>query len=159
MLRRATVLLLCWSSLPLYAAAVRCDLSAYRAVPGLGAGQAGENLRVTWPGAAGQELRASFGVDDGTPRIREMSVRKAGGAWVVLGRELVPEFRVTTGLRRISRQQLSPLEALKRTNPEYLDQEKWKVFWDAPLRVPGSVNTNPGLPRSETEIRRAAASF
>lgn len=136
-----------------------CDLSAYKAAPGLGAVQAGENLRVTWAGASGQELRAIFGVEDGTPRIREMAVRKAGGSWVVLGRELVPEFRVTAGVRRISRQQLSPLEALKRTNPEYLDQEKWKVFWDAPLRVPGSANTNPGLPRSQSEIRRAAAAF
>ncbi len=157
MLRHSTVLLV-WSSLPL-SAAVLCDLSAYKAAPGLGAVQAGEHLRVTWAGASGQELRAVFGVEDGTPRIHELAVRKAGGSWVALGRELVPEFRVTAGVRRISRQQLSPLEALKRTNPEYLDQEKWKAFWDAPLSVPGSANTNPGLPRSESEIRRAAAAF
>ena len=144
-------------SLPILA--VTCDLSAYKAAPGLMATQAGENLRVTWAGAQGEELRAVFGVDDGTPRVRELAVRKAGGAWTTLGRELVPEFHVTSGLRRISRQQMEPLEKINRTNPEYLEQEKWKAFWDAPLRVPGVANTNPGLPRSESEIRRASSSF
>ncbi len=134
--------------------AITCDLSAYKAAAGLTAAQEGGNLRVTWLGAQSEELRALFGVDDGTPKIRELAVRRA-----VLGRELLPEFRVTTGLRRISRQQLQPLEELKHTEAAFLEQEKWKVFWDAPLRVPGSANTNPGLPRSESEIRRAAASF
>ncbi len=144
-------------SLPL--SAVNCDLSAYKASPGLTAVHAGADLRVVWAGASGEELRASFGVDERTPRVRELAARKAGGAWVTLGRDLLPEFRVTAGLRRISRQQLQPLELLKRTDPEYLEREKWKAFWDAPLRVPGSANTNPGLPRSESEIRRAASSF
>ena len=138
-----------------------CDLSAYKPAPGLIAvAQAGGNVSITWLGAPGQEARAIFGVDgDGTPKVREMAVRKAGGAWAVLGRELVPEFRVTTGLRRISRQQMEPLNKLGRVDPEYLEQEKWKAFWDAPLQVPGSANTNPGLPRSESEIRRASAAF
>lgn len=139
-------------SLPVFA--ITCDLSAYKSASGLTAAREGENLRVVWQGAQGEDLHALFGVDDGIPKVRELGVRRA-----VLGRDLIPEFRVTTGLRRISRQQLQPLEELKHTESEFLEQEKWKVFWDAPLRVPGSANTNPGLPRSGNEIRRAAASF
>jgi hypothetical protein len=36
---------------------------------------------------------------------------------------------------------------------------KWKVFWDAPLVIPGAPGTNPGLPRTPDEIRRAAATY
>ena len=55
---------------------------------------------------------------------------------------------------------MSPLRQLGLDrNTEFLEQEKWKVFWDAPLVVPGSSGTNPGLPRSADEIRRAAATY
>ncbi|MBM3794999.1 MAG: hypothetical protein FJW31_13225 [Acidobacteria bacterium] len=141
------------------AAAITCDFTAYKMTPGISAVQAGDDVRLTWMGAPDQELRAVFGVEDGVPRLRELAVRRNGGAWSIVGRTLIPEFHVTTGKRRISRQQLSPLEKLGRTDPEYLDQEKWEVFWDAPLRMPGNANTNPGLPRDPSEIRRAAAEF
>ncbi|MGH9658016.1 MAG: hypothetical protein ACRD96_05690, partial [Bryobacteraceae bacterium] len=78
----------------------------------------------------------------------------------VLGRDLVPEFHVTSGRRRISQQQLGPLRQLGLDkDPAVLDREKWKVFWDAPLVIPGSTGTNPDLPRTADEIRRAAATF
>ncbi|MCC6538184.1 MAG: hypothetical protein IT162_11565 [Bryobacterales bacterium] len=156
MIRRRLLLLLC-AALP--AAAITCDFTAYKMTPGISAAQAGDDVRLLWTGAPGQELRAIFGVEAGVPRIRELAVRRAGGVWTIVGRTLIPEFHVTTGKRRISRQQLSPLEKLGRTDPEYLEQEKWKAFWDAPLRVPGNPNTNPGLPRDPGEIRRAAAEF
>lgn len=154
-----SLLILLAASTPLLA--VTCDLAGYQPRPGLRAAQSGESLTVTWSGARGQELRAIFGMEGASPRVRELAVRKpgVGGAWAILGRELVPEFRVTSGLRRISRQQMDPLNKLGLTSPGHLEQEKWKVFWDAPLRVPGSPNTNPGLPRSASEIRRASASY
>jgi hypothetical protein len=43
--------------------------------------------------------------------------------------------------------------------PAVIEREKWNVFWDAPLRVPGSPRVNPGLPRRPEEIRRAQAKF
>jgi len=37
--------------------------------------------------------------------------------------------------------------------------QKWNAFWDAPLSVPGRAGTNPGLPRTPGEIRRANATY
>jgi hypothetical protein len=87
-------------------------------------------------------------------------VRKSGGSWSILGTNLMPEFELTSGVRRISNQQLQPLRALGRTiTPEIIDKEKWSAFWDAPLEIPGSEGTNPGLPRRPDEIRRTAATY
>jgi hypothetical protein len=140
-------------------AAATSDLSAYKESPGLKAAFASDLLTLTWQGAPGQELRASFSIVNGVPLVKELAARNAGGAWAVLGRDLTPEFQVVSGLRRISEQQLAPLRQLNKLDPEFLEQEKWKVFWDAPLQVPGSPKTNPGLPRKAEEIRRASASF
>jgi hypothetical protein len=142
------------------AGAQNCDLAGYKEQPGLRAEQSPEGLRLTWQGERGQELRASFAIDAGQPVVRELAARKQGGEWVVLGRNLTPEFRVTTGVRRISEQQLDPIRKLKREiTPELIEQEKWKAFWDAPLSIPGLAGTNPGLPRRPEEIRRAQTSY
>jgi hypothetical protein len=142
------------------ALALDCNLAAYKPQPGLQAEIVKEQLRVTWQGESGQQLRAAFGIQDGQPLIRELAARKAGGAWVVLGRDLTPEFRMTSGKRRVSEQQLQPLRGLKiELTPEVLEQEKWNVFWDAPLMVPGLARTNPDLPRRPEEVRRATATY
>jgi len=139
---------------------LNCDLAEYKPQPGLRAGLANGQLLIAWQGEGGQELRAAFGIEKGQPLIRELAARKAGGAWIVLGRDLLPEFRVTSGRRRVSEQQLAPLRKLKiDLTPEVLEQEKWNVFWDAPLSIPGRAGTNPGLPRSPDEIRRASATY
>ncbi len=142
------------------ASSMPCDLSGYKEVPGLKAEMDGDALRVTWQGARGQELKVSFGLQNREPVIREMAVRRQGTQWIMLGRDLSPEFHVTTGKRRISEQQLNPLRQLGLDrDPEFLEREKWKVFWDAPLVLPGSTETNPGLPRTPDEIRRATATY
>ena len=139
---------------------MQCDLSGYKEAPGLKAEMSSGALRVTWQGSQGQELRVTFSLLNGAPIIREMAVRRQGAQWVVLGRDLSPEFHVTAGRRRISEQQLAPLRQLGLDrDPELLEREKWKVFWDAPLVIPGSSGTNPGLPRSPEEIRRSAATY
>ena len=150
------LLIICSSGI---AAAVECDMSGYKAQPGLSATAKDNGVYLNWTGASGQEVGASFAVDGGKPVVRELAVKKAGGQWVLLGKALTPEFTMASGLRRISRQQLQPLEKLGLTSPVILEREKWKVFWDAPLTLPGSANTNPGLPRQESEVRRAAASY
>src|SRR6266545_3120181 len=83
------------------AQALPCDLREYKAADGLKAEAAGDGLQVSWQGEREQQLRASFAIRGGQPMVRELAVRK-NGAWVVLGRDLVPEFEVTTGRRRIS---------------------------------------------------------
>ena len=145
------------------AAPLSCDLSEYKEVPGLRAQVADDTLRLTWQGERGQELRASFGIDNGQPVVRELAARKQGGEWVVLGRNLAPEYHVTTGMRRVTEQQLQPLRALGRQiTPEIIEREKWNAFWDSPLsmRPPGGGGPrgNPPPARKPEEVRRAAGS-
>ncbi len=40
-----------------------------------------------------------------------------------------------------------------------VEKEKWNVFWDAPLNVPGVERRNFDMPRKPDEIRRAVSSF
>jgi hypothetical protein len=138
--------------------ALDCDLSAYKAQAGLSATLSGESLALAWSGSGGDELRASFGIANGQPVVRELAAKGRGG-WVGLGRDLAPEFHVTTGKRRISNQQMTPLRELGLTSPDVVEKQKWNVFWDSPLTLPGSANTNPGLPRTADEIRRAGSRF
>ena len=153
-------LLLSAAAAPATAAPLECNLSQYKEAPGLKAENTAGALRLAWQGERGQELRAAFAIDSGAPVIRELAARQPGGQWATLGRDLRPEFQVTSGVRRISNQQLNPLRALKvEITPEIIEREKWNVFWDAPLRVPGSERTNPGLPRKPEEIRRAMAAY
>src|SRR5690348_8415187 len=74
------------------------DMAGYRPQPGLEAVAEGGSLTVTWDGERGQRLRARFALAGGTPTVRELSARREGSEWAVLGRDLVPEFGVTTGV-------------------------------------------------------------
>jgi hypothetical protein len=151
----------------LQAAPPTCDVSQYKAVPGLTAAVEPDALAVTWEGDKGAELRMRLGIDAGQPIVRELAVRRKGGQWSVLGRNLKPEFHVTSGVRRIGADQLYLLPTLGvDITPELIEQEKWNAFWDAPLRVPGLVMpffgdlaAKTGLPRSANEIRRATATY
>src|SRR5213594_1707422 len=91
-----------WSSrgASLEGATLNCDLSQYRPQPGLEALVEKDSLTVLWNGEQGQELRAQFSVADGTPTVRELAVRSQNGSWKPLGRNLEPQFGVTTGIRR-----------------------------------------------------------
>ncbi len=138
--------------------ALDCDLSAYKAQAGLAASLRGDSLAVTWSGSNGDQLRAAFGIANGQPVVQELAAKGRAG-WVPLGRDLAPEFHVTSAKRRISNQQMTPLRELGLTSPDIIEREKWKVFWDSPLTIPGTAGTNPGLPRLADEIRRATSKF
>ncbi len=141
------------------ALAADCDLSAYKSHAGLAATQREGAVTLAWSGENGDELRAVLSSSGGQPAVKDLAVKRRSGGWTTLGRDLAPEFHVTAGKRRISNQQMSPLRELGLTAPEIVEKEKWKVFWDSPLTIPGSANTNPGLPRTEAEIRRATSKF
>src|SRR6266540_240373 len=126
-------------------AAFPCDLTGYVAAPGLEATLLEDGLRVRWEGEGGQDLQAEFPIDRSTPVIRELSVRKDRGDWRVLARMLVPEFAVTTGRRR--------------TGHGLPEENRWDVYWDAPLQVPGAADGNPDLPRKPEEVRRSEAAY
>src|SRR5688572_12895888 len=150
-----------------------CTLSDYRAAPGLSAAAANDALTVTWDGDTGQQVRLRFTVNGGVPTIAELAVRPQRGDWKVVGSGLVPDFRVVSGIRRVTEQQLQPLRQLKtELTKELIDTIKWDAFWDAPLNTESLENTRlnaipppkgildqPGLPRKPEEIKRASAAF
>ena len=135
-----------------------CNLQGYKPMDGLKAEASGESVVLNWQGESGQQLRASFGIRDGQPVVEELAARAAGGQWIVLGKELTPEFQVTTGRRRISRTQRRMLKDQNLDTPEQEDVRKWNTFWDAPLVTPGGGDTTD-LPRTADEIKRASVSY
>jgi hypothetical protein len=121
----------------LLADSLNCDLSQYKAGTGLTAAIDQNLLVVMWAGQGGTEMRARYGVDSGKPVVRDLAVRKAGGQWGILGQNLTPEFRVTSGIRRMSTQQAEPLLAAGvELTPEVITKNRWYAFWDAPLVLP-----------------------
>ena len=149
-----------------FADALSCDMTQYRSGSGLMAGGSGVTasidpnvLTVTWPGQNGSEMRVRYAIDGGQPIVRDLSVRKAGAAWVTLGQNLTPEYHVVSGIRRMSTQQAEPLkDAGVELTPDVIAKNRWYAFWDAPLVMkPGREIIGP--PRSESDIRRASASF
>jgi len=60
---------------------ISCNLSAYKATGGLTAVVGGDALTITWDGDRNQEMRMRLAISAGTPTIRELAVRKKGGAW------------------------------------------------------------------------------
>ena len=157
-----------------------CDMGAYKAAPGLSARvDAQANLiEVDWTGQARDELRAQFAIDRGQPTLRELAIHTTG-RWITLGRNLVPEYRVTSGVRRMSEQQAAPLRSAGvQLTQEVIDKNRWYAFWDAPLVMPDGPEMraadairparDQGTPppvrylgpvRTPAEIRKASASF
>ncbi len=143
-----------------YAQDMRCDLSAYKAQEGLRAEIRAGVLELNWQGERREQLRARFSIRDGQPLVNDLAARAASGNWIILGQNLSPEFQVTSGVRRLSQQQIAPLKELGvELTPEVIEREKWNAFWDAPLMVPGRPGTNLGLPRKPDEVRRGWAKY
>ena len=119
-------------------AALNCNLTQYKASTGLTSALEGDLLTVSWNGQGTSQLRARFAIDAGTPTIRDLSARRGSGEWAMLGQNLTPEYRVTTGVRRMSNDQANAFASLGiDVTPELLEKHKWYAFWDAPLSVPG----------------------
>ena len=149
-----------------------CDLTRYKAAAGLSAALAGDLLTVTWSGDHGEDVRLRFGVEQRAPVIQELAVRRGAGVWAALASHVTPDYRVVSGLRRMSNQQLVPLRGLNvELTPSVVDKYRWDPFWDAPLDMStpsgrggnpppaAGVANQPGLPRSASEVKRAAAVF
>lgn len=149
-----------------------CSLTGYSAQPGLTATQGGDTLTLQWRGDRNQELRLRFVLLDGTPTIQELAVRRAGGAWGAVASNVSADYRVTTGLRRMSNQQMAPLRGLGvALTDSVIDTYRWDPFWDAPLDLGAAANRSsnpppaagvanqPGLPRKADEIVRSAAHY
>jgi hypothetical protein len=140
------------------AQSLNCDLQGYKTTDGLKATTSGSVVTMTWQGEGAQELRASFGIRNGQPFIQELAARAGSGKWTLLGKDLSPDFQVSTGKRRISQAQRTQLQALNLDTPEEESKRKWNTFWDAPLVIPGRGDTTD-LPRTEAEITHASVSY
>ena len=117
-----------------YADTLTCDMSAYKPATGLSASIADNVLTIVLDSERGEQLRVRFAIDSGTPTIRELAVRGKNGTWNVVGSNLTPEYRIVSGYRRMTNQQMSPLRGLKvPLTSEVVDKYKWDAFWDAPL--------------------------
>ncbi len=137
---------------------LHCDMQGYKPVEGVKVTSMANSIELAWPGEKGELLRARFTLRDGQPLIEELAAEKSGGTWVVLGKNLTPDFQVTAGKRRISITELSILKHLGLDTPENENTYKWNVFWDAPLVVPGHSHlTVPA--RSPSEIARASVNY
>ena len=116
-----------------------CNLSQYKSAPGLTAAVEQDSLVVSWTGQNGAELRARYAIDGGQPEVREIAVKKAGGRWTTLGRNLTPEYHVVSGVRRMADDQANPLRAAGiELTEDVINKHRWYAFWDAPLVMPGS---------------------
>ena len=149
-----------------------CNLTGYKSTAGLTAALADNVLTVTWDGDRNQEVRLRFAVDRGTPTIQELAVRKKGGQWTILATNAIADYRIVSGVRRMSNQQMSPLRGLGvDLTSEIVDKYRWDPFWDAPLDLSApsgrggnpppaeGVANQPGLPRKPDEVKRAAAVY
>lgn len=122
-----------------HADSLNCSLAQYRSVPGLTAAVDQDSLLVTWSGQNGADLRARYAIDAGQPVMRELAVKRAGGSWTVVGRNLSPEYHVVSGIRRMADDQANPLRANGvELTQDVIDKHRWYAFWDAPLVMPGS---------------------
>src|SRR5258705_14022294 len=96
-----SALVLAAATLRLSADSLNCNLSQYKAAQGLTAAIDQDMLVVSWAGQNGADLRAQYGIDNAQPVIRDLAVKKPGGQWTTLGRNLTPEYHVVSGIRRM----------------------------------------------------------
>jgi hypothetical protein len=136
---------------------LQCSFDNHKPVEGIDARMNQGTLEMAWQGEAGEQLQALFTIRDGHPVVQQLAARSSG-AWQILGKDLTPDFQVTTGRRRISSTQRNLLKKFGIDTPAEEDARKWNTFWDAPLVIPGSHDSTD-LPRNAGEIRRASVNY
>ena len=95
-----------------------CDIGGYKPVDGVTAVIKNSTLILTWQGEPGQQLMAQFSIRDGQPLVQELAARSNSGRWINLGKNLTPDFQVTTGKRRTSGGLVNLLKSLNVDTPE-----------------------------------------
>jgi hypothetical protein len=160
-----------WANDPL-----SCSLDGYAANGAVKAAQTPTALTLTWRGEGNQNVAMRLGLVAGKPVITSLIINGQ-----VIAENAAIEYRLTTGFRRMSNQQMQPLQQLGvEISDVEIEKHKWDVFWDAPLdlRPPaprnqnaqgpggggnpppaGGIASQPGLPRNPNEIARTVASY
>jgi hypothetical protein len=140
------------------AQSLTCSTQNFKPVSGITSVVDAQGVTLTWPGEHEQQLRARFALRDNQPVVAELAARAKSGPWIILGRDLAPQFEVTTGKRRMANTEMDILKKENAVTPENLERYKWNVFWDAPLAIDGHSHL-VGPPRSPDEVARAAVDF
>ena len=148
-----------------------CNTDAYDPSTGIRIENKADGLEFGWNGTAGEQLKMLLGIDAREPVIRLLQARRSGAPWITILTDSHIEYRIVEGFRRISNQQLAPLQSLGvELTQDIVDRYKWDVFWDAPLDLrqqefrgnpppAEGVADQPPLPRSPDEIRRASINY
>src|SRR5262245_53021132 len=87
-----------------------CNLSGYKAMPGLTAAVEGTALALTWDGDKTDEIRLRLSINNGTPTVQDLAIRKKGGMWSTVATNLTPEYRVVSGWRRLDQEAFPALK-------------------------------------------------
>ena len=150
------------------------DLTKYKTQPGLEATVSNNMLEIIWNGEKNTQVKLQLTIENGVPTIKEMAIQEVGEKWQLIGSDLTPEYRIVSGIRRVTQQQTEPLEKLGvELTADVLDEIKWDAFWDAPLYIDDKPQTkragsipasepfanHPGMPRKPEEIKRSNATF
>ncbi|WP_156522177.1 hypothetical protein [Croceicoccus mobilis] len=152
-------------------AAESCSVDGAWAHADLAATTISGGVELDWRGGDDQPMRLRMAVKDGQPVIERLDI--AGTAVL---RDAAIDYTITSGMRRITGQQLAPLRKLGvEITAEEVDRHKWDAFWDAPLdlrepdpsaRLASSnqppidgIANQPGLPRSPGEIERSQLTY
>lgn len=122
--------------------ALTCRIDRYAAAGPVRATMSPNAVDLAWKGANGQEMAMRLGVTQGRPLIERLSVNGQ-----TIGENLGVEYKVTTGYRRMSNQQMQPLRELgvEITDKE-IEDHKWDAFWDSPLDMRPPTARRPGGP-------------
>lgn len=129
-----------------------------------------DGVELNWSGSSSSDVTLRVDITGAAPRISLLSIDS-----VPILQDAEIRFDVTTGVRRITNQQLAPLRALGvALTQDVVDEHKWDAFWDAPLetgaRAPASglssnqpptdgIADQPGLPRSPEEVERSSVRY
>jgi hypothetical protein len=154
--------------------ALTCAVDKYVSTSPIRAATTPNAVNLNWKGTGGQDMAMRLGVTGGVPEIELLTIN----GQTVAQRARI-EYRITTGLRRMSNQQMVPLRELGvEINDEELEKHKWDAFWDSPLdmRTPATrpangpafggnpppaqgVASQPGLPRNPNEVAHSVATY
>lgn len=172
---RKTLITLCFFSVGfLLAGDLHYDLTEYSEQPKIKAVVSGDFLDVTWEGREKTQLRLQLTIEQGAPVLKELAVRSDGHNWRTICNDVTPEYRVVSGVRRVTQQQTEPLVEMGiPLTDSLLNKIKWDAFWDAPLyitdeppkkrqsSIPAAepFANHPGMPRKAEEVVRAKAEF
>jgi hypothetical protein len=105
---------------------LNCSLAGYKPRPGLTAAVADNTLTVTWTGDRQRHVRLRFTIERGTPTIQELAVQSGGDRWNTIATHAVADYRIVSGLRRMSNQQMVPLRGLGvALTSDVVDRYRW----------------------------------